>query len=51
VWQRRQIPSQQATMGPTPMEGIERINAVVVRGAGRGMGAPLRRDPYIMEVD
>jgi len=45
VWQRRQMP-QQVTMGPTPMEGIKRTNAVVVRGqgqgAGQGVGAPLR---------
>jgi len=37
------------------MEGIERTNAVVVQGqgqrAGQGMEAPLRRDPYAMEVD
>ena len=33
VWQRRQMP-QQVTMGPAPMEGIERTNAVVVRGSG-----------------
>jgi len=32
VWQRRQIPPQQVTTGPTPMEEIERTNAVVVRG-------------------
>jgi len=51
VWQRRQIPSQQATTGPAPMEGVERTNAVVVRGAGQGVGAPPRRDPYAMEVD
>ena len=42
-------------MGPAPMEGIERTNAVVVRGqgqvAGQGAGVPLRRDPYAMEVD
>jgi len=52
VWQRRQM-SQQVTMGPVPMEGVERTNAVVVRGSGVGqsMGAPLRRDPYAMEVD
>jgi len=31
VWQRRQMP-QQAIMGPAPMKGIERTNAVVVRG-------------------
>jgi len=54
VWQRRQMP-QQATMGPAPMEGIERMNAVVVRGLGVGggqnMGAPPRQDPFTMEVD
>jgi len=33
------------------MEGIERMNAMVVRGAGQGVGAPPRRDPYVMEVD
>ena len=42
---------QQATMGPAPMEGIERTNAVVVRGAGQGAGVPSRRDPFAMEVD
>ena len=44
---------QQATTGPAPMEGIERTNAVVVRGQGQGQSAdvPLRRDPYAMEVD
>ena len=46
---------QQATTGPTPMEGIERTNAVVVRGqeqgVGQSVGASLRRDPYVMEVD
>ena len=31
------------------MEEIERTNAVVVRG--QDMGAPPRRDPYVMEVD
>ena len=50
VWQRRQMP-QQATIGPAPMEGIERTNAVVVRGAGQGAGVPPRRDPFVMEVD
>jgi len=38
-------------MGPAPMEGIERTNAVVVRSAGQGAGVPPRRDPYAMEVD
>ena len=37
------------------MEGIERTNAVVVRGSGVGVeqstGAPLRQDPYAMEID
>jgi len=33
------------------MEGVERTNAVVVRGAGQGVGAPPRRDPYAMEAD
>ena len=42
---------QQATMGPTPMEGIERTNAVVVRGTGQGTGVPPRRNPFAMEVD
>ena len=50
VWQRRQMP-QQATTGLAPMEGIERTNAVVVRGAEQGVGVPPRRDPFAMEVD
>jgi len=50
VWQRRQMP-QQATMGPAPIEGVERTNAVVVRGQGQGMGIPPRQDPFAMEVD
>jgi len=33
------------------MEGIERTNAVVVRGAGQGTGVPPRRDLFAMEVD
>ena len=48
VWQRRQ-PPQQATMGPAPMEGVERTNAVVVRG--QGAGVPQRRDPFAMDID
>ena len=55
VWQRRQPLPQQATIGPVLMEGVERTNAVVVRGQGQGqgqsVGVPLRRDPYAMEVD
>ena len=46
---------QQATIGPAPMEGVERTSAVVVRGSGVGvgqsMGMPPRQDPYAMEVD
>ena len=55
VWQRRQLLPQQATIGPAPIEGIERMNAVVVKGSGAGAGqnvrVPPRRDPYAMEVD
>ena len=53
VWQRRQPLPQQATIGPAPMESVERTNTVVVRGLGQGqsMGAPPRRDPFAMEVD
>ena len=32
VWQRRQPLPQQAIMRPAPIEGVERTNAVVVRG-------------------
>jgi len=42
---------QQVTMGPALMEGVERMNAVVVRGQGQGAGTPPRRDPFAMEVD
>ena len=53
VWQRRQPLPQQATTGPAPMEGVERTNAVMVRGQGQGqsVGVPPRRDPFAMEVD
>ena len=40
---------QQATTGPAPMEGVERMNAVVVRG--QGAGVPPRQDPFAMEID
>ena len=35
------------------MEGVERINAVVVRrlGVGQSGGAPSRRDPFAMDID
>jgi len=42
---------QQVTMGPAPMEGIERTNAVVVRRLGQGVEVPPRRDPYAIEID
>ena len=51
VWQRRQPLPQQVITGPALMEGVERTNAVVVRGQGQGMGIPPRRDPFAMEVD
>ena len=51
VWQRRQPLPQQATTGPAPMEGVERTNAVVVRGQGQNAGIPPRWDPFTMEVD
>ena len=55
LWQRRQPLPQQVTTGPAPMEGVERMNVVVMRGSGVGvgqsMGTPPRRDPYAMEVD
>jgi len=42
-------------MGPALMEGVERTNAVVVRGSGveggQNMGTPSRWDPFAMEVD
>jgi len=49
VWQRRQPLPQQATIGPAPMEGVERTNAVVMRG--QGAGVPPRRDPFAMDID
>ena len=44
---------QQVTTGPAPMEGVERTNAVVLKGSGVGQsaGAPPRQDPFVMEVD
>jgi len=42
-------------MGPAPIEGVERMNVVVVRGArqgqGQSVGVPPKQDPYVMEVD
>jgi len=42
---------QQATTGPAPMEGIEKTNAVAVRGQGQGMEIPSRRDLFAMDID
>ena len=39
VWQRRQMPPQQVTTGPAPIEGVERTDVVVVRGTKQRMGA------------
>ena len=39
------------TIGPAPIEEVERMNVVVVKGSGQGMGIPTRRDPYAIEVD
>ena len=38
-------------MGPALMEGVERTNAVVVRGQGQGVEIPPRRDPFAIEID
>jgi len=51
VWQRRQPLPQQATTGPAPIEGVERMNVVVIRGTRQGVGAPPRWDPFAMEID
>jgi len=54
VWQRRHLLPQQATTEPTPMEGVERTNAVVFRGSGveqRAGAPPPRWDLFAMEVD
>ena len=46
---------QQATIGPAPMEGVKRMNTVVVRGQRAGVrqnvGPLQRRDLFAMEVD
>ena len=33
------------------MEGVERTNVVVMRGAGQGAGVPPRWDPFAMDID
>ena len=51
VWQKKQPLPQQATMGPAPMEGIERTNVVVVRGQEQGAEVPPRWDSFAMDID
>jgi len=41
---------QQATTEPAPIEEVKKMNVVVVRGQGQGIGMP-RRDPYTMDMD
>ena len=43
------MPSQQVTTEPTPMEGVERIKAVMVYPQQK-IGV-VQRNPYVMEVD
>ena len=45
------MPSQQATMEPALIEGVERTNVVVVRGLGQGVETPPRWDPYAIEIN
>jgi len=45
------MPPQQMPIRPALMEGVKRMNAVMVRGPGQGAGTPSRRDPYAMKVD
>jgi len=50
VWPRRQeMPQQQIPMGPTPMEGVEKTNAVMENPQQRA-GFP-QRNLYAMDVD
>ena len=53
VWQRRQLLPQQTTTGPAPMEGVEKTNAVVLRGSGvkQSVGISPRQDPFAMAID
>jgi len=39
------------TTRPAPMEGVERINMVIVRGSRQVMEASPRRDPYAIKMD
>jgi len=44
------MPPQWGITEPALMEGVERMNVVMVRGQEQGIEAP-RRDSYVMEVD
>jgi len=33
------------------MEGVKRMNTVVMREQGQGAGVPPRRDPFAMDID
>jgi len=41
------MPQQQVLIGPAPMEGVERMNAVMMNPQQRA-GLP-QRNPYVME--
>ena len=41
---------QQVTIGPAPIEGVEKMNTVMARLQQQETGFPLR-NPYAMEVD
>ena len=45
------MPSQQVTIGPALIEGVERMNTVVMREQEQGMRAPPRKDLYTMEIN
>jgi len=50
VWQRRQeMPPQWVITRPTPMEGVERIDVVMICPQQRVGGT--QRNPYVMNVD
>ena len=44
------MPPQQAITEPAPMEGVERINMVVVRGSEQEIETS-RWNPYAMKID
>ena len=44
------MPLQQITIGPTPIEGVERTNVVMVRPQQQGAEFP-QRNPYVMDMD